>query len=124
VEALNNLLSLLNEPLIQFFLWVAVLFVIASIFVDRKLSFWISSVGATYFWIKSQDPSVALKAWLVVLSVFAAVLLVKFLFNLNIILFLKGKNRCPMCCEEAYRKAKVCPYCHYQFSSETDECKS
>ena len=124
MEALNSILTLINEPLIQFFLWVAVIFVIASIFVDRRLSFWISSVGATYFWVKSQDTKVALKAWLVVLTVFAVVLLLKYIFNLNVVLLLKGKKRCPMCCEEAYRKAKVCPHCHYKFASEADECKS
>ena len=124
MEALNNLLRLINEPLVQFFLWVAVIFIIASIFVDRRLSFWISSVAATYFWLKTQDPVVALKAWLIVLSVFIGILLLKYIFNLNVLLLLKGKKRCPMCCEEAYRKAKICPHCHYRFVSETDECES
>lgn len=124
MEALQNVILLLSEPLVQFFIWVAVLFVIANIFVDRKLSFWIASVGATYFWIKNQDPRVALKAWFVVLGVFLIILAVKNVFNLNIILLLKGKKRCPMCCEEAYRKAKVCPHCHYKFASETDECEA
>ncbi len=124
MDALSNLLILVNEPLVQFFIWVAVLFIIASIFVDRRLSFWISSVSATYFWLKSQDPMVALKAWLVVLSIFISVLVIRSAFNLNIVLLLKGKKRCPMCCEEAYRKAKVCPHCHYNFASENDECKS
>ncbi len=124
MEALQNVILLLSEPLVQFFIWVAVLFVIANIFVDRRLSFWIASVGATYFWIKTQDPRVALKAWLVVLGVFLIILAVKNVFNLNIILLLKGKKRCPMCCEEAYRKAKVCPHCHYKFASETDECET
>lgn len=124
MEALNNLLQLINEPLVQFFLWVAVLFIIASIFVDRRISFWISSVAATYFWLRTQDPKVALEAWLIVLSIFVGVLVLKYIFNLNVVLLLKGKKRCPMCCEEAYRKAKVCPHCHYRFASETDECKS
>lgn len=124
METLNSLLVLLNEPIVQFFIWVAVLFVIANVFVDRKVSFWISSVSATYFWLKNRDPIVALKAWLVVLSIFGIILLVKTAFNLNIVLLLKGKKRCPMCCEEAYRKAKVCPHCHYRFTSESDECNS
>jgi hypothetical protein len=115
VEVLNNLLKLISEPLVQFFLWVAVLFIIASVFLDRRISFWVSSVGATYFWIKNQDPTVALRAWLVVLSVFMVVLMVKYLFNLNVVLLLKGRKRCPMCCEEIHRKAKVCPYCHHSF---------
>ncbi len=115
MEALQSVLQLLNEPLIQFFIWVAVLFIIASVFLDRRLSFWVSSVGATYFWVKRQDPSVALKAWLIVLGVFLIILIVKNAFNLNVVLFLKGKKRCPMCWEEAYRKAKVCPHCHYRF---------
>ncbi len=124
MEALQSVLSLLNEPIVQFFIWVAVLFVIANIFVERRLSFWISSVGATYFWLKNQDPVVALKAWLVVLSVFVVILVVKNVFNLNVVLLLKGKKRCPMCCEEAYRKARVCPHCHYKFASEADECET
>ncbi len=124
MEAFNSLLTLLSEPIVQFFIWVAVLFIIANVFVDRRLSFWISSISATYFWLKTQDPVVALKAWLVVLAVFGVVLLVRNAFNLNVVLLLKGKKRCPMCCEEAYRKAKVCPYCHYNFTSETDECRS
>ncbi len=124
MEALNNLLKLISEPLVQFFLWVAVLFIIASIFFDRRISFWVSSVGATYFWLKSQDPVVALKAWLIVMSLFLIILILKFLFNLNVVLLLEGKKRCPMCCEKAYRKAKVCPHCHYRFTSEEDECKS
>jgi len=123
VEAFKGLLVLLNEPLIQFFLWVAVLYVIASIFVDRRISFWISTIGATYFWTKSQDPLVALRAWLIVLAVFTLILLLRYVFHLNVILFLKGKKRCPMCCEEAYRKAKVCPHCHYSFASEGEECR-
>jgi len=102
--------------------WVAVLFIIASVFVDRKISFWVSSVGATYFWTKSQDPFVALKAWVIVLIVFAFILVVKYVFHLNVLLVLKGKKRCPMCCEEAYRKAKVCPHCHYNFLS-GEECR-
>ncbi|RLJ71367.1 hypothetical protein BCF55_1667 [Hydrogenivirga caldilitoris] len=121
MEALNNIIKLINEPLVQFFLWVAVLFIIASIFVDRRLSFWISSVGATYFWTKSQDPKVALKAWLIVLTVFVIILVLKYIFNLNVVLLLKGRKRCPMCYEEAHRKAKVCPYCHYQFVDEVKE---
>ncbi len=123
MEALNNLVELINEPLIQFFLWVGILFIIASIFVDRRLSFWISSTGATYFWIKSQDPTVAVKAWTIVLSIFAVTLIAKQVFNLNVMLLLKGRKRCPMCCEEAHRKAKVCPHCGYRFVSESDECK-
>jgi len=124
VDALKGLLVLLSEPLIQFFLWVAVLYIIASVFVDRRISFWISTVGATYFWTKNQDPLVALRAWLIVLAVFTLILLLRYVFHLNVILFLKGKKRCPMCCEEAYRKAKVCPHCHYNFASEGDECRS
>ncbi len=123
MEALNSLLLLLNEPLVQFFLWVAVLYIIAAIFVDRRVSFWISSISATYFWVKTQDPAVALRAWFVVLAVFTVVLIARYLFHMNIVLFLKGKKRCPMCCEEAYRKAKVCPHCHYSFTSESDECR-
>jgi len=124
MEALQNVLSLLSEPVVQFFIWIAVLFLIANIFVDRRISFWISSLGATYFWVKNQDPRVAVKAWAVILAVLALLLLVKNVFNLNIVLLLKGKKRCPMCCEEAYRKAKVCPHCHYKFVSEADECET
>lgn len=122
MEALNNLIKLINEPIIQFFLWVGVLFIIASIFVDRKISFWISSLGATYFWVKYQEPSTAVKAWLVILLVFVVIFALKQVFNLNVALFLKGRKRCPMCCEEAYRRAKVCPHCGYRFASDKDEC--
>ncbi len=115
MEVLNNLLKLVSEPIVQFFLWVAVIFVIANVFLDRRISFWVASVGATYFWVKKQDPMVALRAWVVVLSVFLIVLMVKHLFNLNVALLLKGKKRCPMCWEEIHRRAKVCPYCHHSF---------
>ncbi|HIQ31567.1 MAG TPA: hypothetical protein EYH49_05350 [Aquifex aeolicus] len=116
MEDIKSVLILLREPLVQFFLWVAVLYIIAYVFLDRRLSFWVSSVGATYFWVKTQDPAVALKAWFIVFGVFVITLLVKSLFNLNVLLLLKGKKRCPMCCEEAHRKAKVCPHCRYSFS--------
>ncbi len=115
MEVLSNLLKLINEPIVQFFLWVAVIFIIASVFLDRRISFWVSSVGATYFWVKNQDPAVALKAWVVVLSVFIGVLMVKYIFNLNLLLLLKGRKRCPMCYEEIHRRARVCPYCHHRF---------
>ncbi len=114
-------MNLINEPLVQFFLWVAVLYIIASIFVDRRLSFWLSSIGATYFWTKSQDPMVALRAWVIVLALFFLILIVRYAFNLNLLLFLKGKKRCPMCYEEANRRAKVCPHCHYNFISEEEK---
>ena len=115
MEVVQNLLKLVSEPLVQFFLWVAVLFIIASLFLDKRLSFWVSSVGATYFWVKNQDPMVALRAWLIMFSVLLAVLGVRKVFNLNIVLILKGRKRCPMCYEEIHRKAKVCPYCHHTF---------
>lgn len=116
MEALQGLVSLLKEPLVQFFIWVAVLFLIASVFLERRVSFWVSSIGATYFWLKSQDPTVALKAWLVILVLLGAFLLTKYTFNLNPALFLRGRKRCPMCWEEVHRKAKVCPHCHHEFA--------
>ncbi len=124
MESLNNLLEIFREPLLQFFVWVAVIYIIANIFVDRKLAFWIAFPSATYLWVKKQEPYTALKAWLLVAVVILVVWGAKYLFNLNVLLLLKGKKRCPTCCEEAYRKAKVCPHCGYNFLSEADECKN
>ncbi len=124
MESLENLLSVLKEPMVQFFVWVAVIYVIANIFVDRKLAFWIAFPSATYLWVQKQEPYTAIKAWVLVLLVIFGVWGVKALFNLNPVLLIKGKKRCPLCCEEAYRKAKVCPHCGYNFASEADECKN
>ena len=120
MEALNNIAVLFNEPLVQFFIWVAVLYIIGSVFVDRRLAFWIGIISASFFWIKTKDLSVALKGWAIVLSVIIAVTLMKKLFHLNIVLLLKGRKRCPQCWETAHRKAYVCPHCGYQFSPQEE----
>ena len=123
MEELQNFLKIFKEPMLQFFAWMAVLYILASVFVDRRIAFWISSLGTSYLWVKNQDPRVALRAWAVIGSVLFLLAFFKYLFNLNLLLFLKGKKRCPMCCEEARRKAKVCPYCGYSFAPKEEECK-
>ncbi len=120
MEGLNNILALLNEPLVQFFIWTAVLYIISNIFVDRRLSFWIAMAGSTAFWVKTQGMAVPLRAWGIVLAVLLGVVLIKKMFNLNVVLLLKGRKRCPMCWETAHRKAILCPYCGHQFSVEEE----
>jgi ribosomal protein S27AE len=120
MEALNSILVLLNEPLVQFFIWIAVIYIIASVFVDRRVAFWIGMVGASFFWVKTQDPRVAVEGWVLVLAVLLLVFLIKKLFHLNVVLFLKGRKRCPQCWETAHRKAYVCPHCGYQFSPQEE----
>ncbi len=121
MEGFQELFKILEEPLVRFFLWVALIYVIANVFVDRKIAFWIGSLGATYFWIKNYDQTTVLKAWGVIGAFMLTIFLGKVVFNLNPLLLLKGKKRCPMCCEEVYRKAKVCPHCHHRFR-EGEEC--
>jgi len=120
MEALNSLLVLFNEPLVQFFLWTAVLYIIASVFVDRRLAFWIGLISASAFWIKTQNPAVAIKGWGIVLAVLLVIIGIKKLFHLNIVLLLKGRKRCPLCWETAHRKALICPYCGHRFSPQEE----
>ncbi len=124
MEVLKSLEVIFKEPLFVFFLWTAVVYILASIFVDRKVSFWIALVSSSYLWYKNDnDISIIIKVWGIISGFLLIVYLSKTLFHLNIVLFFKGKKRCPMCCEEAFRKAKVCPHCGYRFVSEEDACK-
>lgn len=107
---------LLNEPIVQFFLWTAVLYIIGSIFVDRRIAFWIGIVSATVFWAKTQDLRVAVKAWAIVVAVFIVIYGIRKLFHLNVLLLLRGRKRCPLCWETAHRKALICPHCGHKFS--------
>ncbi|BAI70081.1 MAG: hypothetical protein KNN13_06410 [Hydrogenobacter thermophilus] len=115
MDWLKTFEPLLSDPLIQFFLWMAFFQVIAQVFLDRRVAFWIASVSSTFFWVSKYEVITPLKAWSIIFSVFLIYLFLKSLFHFNIFLYLKGKRRCPMCYSEVHWKAKVCPYCHHKF---------
>ncbi len=115
MELVSHFETLFKEPIVQFFLWMVVLYLLSNVFIDKRISFWVSSIGTTWFWLKNRDPMVALQVWGLILGFFLVFLSLKYFFHMNLFLFLKGKKRCPFCWEEAHRKAKVCPHCRHSF---------
>ncbi len=118
MEIINNISYILKDPLVQFFLWMAVLHIISQVFIDKKISFWIASVGTTYLWYKYRDPVTPLYAWAIIAGFIFVGYIAKVLFHFNVFLFLKGRKRCPQCYEEVHIKARVCPYCKHKFAEE------
>ncbi len=118
MELIEHLETLFKEPLIQFFIWMAIIYLLANIFIDKRLSFWVSSLGTTWLWVKNRDPFIALQVWGIILGLFLLYLGLKYFFHMNVFLFLKGRKRCPLCWEEAHRRAKVCPHCGFTFEGE------
>ncbi|MEZ0360964.1 MAG: hypothetical protein ABWK04_03565 [Hydrogenobacter sp.] len=118
MEWLKTFEPLLTNPIVQFFIWMAFIQIIAQVFLDRKIAFWIASVSATYLWIINNEVLTPLKAWGLIFAVLLAYLLLKSLFNFNIFLYLKGKKRCPLCYSEVHWKAKICPYCHHRLKED------
>ncbi|WP_245810071.1 hypothetical protein [Hydrogenobacter hydrogenophilus] len=98
---------------------MALIHVLAQVFLDRRIAFWIASISATYLWIKYYEIFTPIKAWLIILGIFSFYLLLKYLFHFNIFLYLKGRKRCPMCYSEVHIKAIVCPYCHNKLKDST-----
>lgn len=115
MEELRVLEPLFKNTLFQFFLYMALIQLLAQVFFDRRVAFLLSSISTTVIWLKSFDKATVLKAWLVILSVFLLYLVPKVLLRFNLFLYLQGKKRCPQCYSEVHRKAKVCPYCNHSF---------
>ncbi len=118
MEELRILEVLFKEPIFQFFLIMALLHLLAQVFFDRRIAFWISALFTTLFWLKNYEPITALKAWFLILVVFLLYIIPKLLFHFNLFLFLKGKKRCPMCYCEVHWKALVCPFCKHRFKKQ------
>lgn len=115
MEELRILEVLFKEELFQFFLVMALLHLLAHVFFDRRIAFWISSLATTLFWLRNYEPATALKAWIIILIIFLLYLVPKLFFHFNFFLFLKGKKRCPLCYSEVHWKAHVCPFCKHRF---------
>ncbi|WP_461832081.1 hypothetical protein [Aquifex sp.] len=105
-------LRIIKEPVVVFFIWFALLYIIASVFLPKRFSFWVSSLSATYFWLKyGMDKLELLKAWGVIFLVLFIYYCGKVLSTTSPFLFLTGRKICPLCCMIIPRKAKVCPHC-------------
>ena len=117
---IKEILRILEEPLVVFFLWMAILYVIAGVFLTRRFSFWVSAVLTTFFWMKiNRDPLTLLQAWSVILAVFLVIYVSNSLFHVPPFTILTGKKLCSMCFMEIPRRAKVCPYCRHELSSDS-----
>ncbi|MFN3598963.1 MAG: hypothetical protein ACK4VK_04420 [Aquificaceae bacterium] len=115
MEDLRILEDLFKNPLFQFFLYMAIIQLLAQVFLDRRIAFWVASLTTTIIWLKSFDLWTPLKAWLIIFGVFGFYILPKLLFHFNLFLYLKGKKRCPECYSEVHWRAKACPFCGYRF---------
>ncbi len=113
MEWLKVVEPLFMNKLVQFFVWMALLHILAQVFLDRKLAFWVASLSTTYLWIEAYEAITPLKAWSLILSILFVYLILKSLFHINLFLYLKGKKRCPACFSEVHWKARICPYCHH-----------
>jgi len=110
-------LKVLKEPLVVFFLWMSVIYLIASLFVTKRLAFWLSALATTYLWLKlGMEERALLVAWGLIFAFMLVVYLADLLFHLPPLTFLTGKKLCPDCYMAVPRKARVCPFCHYRFS--------
>lgn len=117
MEDLKVLEPLLQNKLFQFFLLMALIQLLAQVFLDRRIAFWVSSISTTILWLRMYDHSTAIRAWLFISLVIALYLLPKALFQFNLFLYLKGRKRCPECYSEVHWKAHRCPFCKHVFDS-------
>lgn len=106
MEDLKVLEPLFRNTIFQFFLWMALIQLLAQVFLDRRIAFWVSSISTTILWLKTFDPTTPIKAWLIILLLLALYFLPKVLFQFNLFLYIKGKKRCPECCSEVHWRAK------------------
>ncbi|SHK32977.1 zinc ribbon domain-containing protein [Thermocrinis minervae] len=117
MDLLKSVELLFADQLVSFFVWMALLHILAQVFVDRRVAFWISSLATTYLWIKNFDLLTPTKAWAIIFLFFAFYFILKLTLHINLFLLLKGKKRCPECYSEVHLKAKVCPFCRYSFKN-------
>jgi len=117
---LNFLEPLFLNSVFQFFVYLALLQILAQVFLERRIAFWIASISTTYLWTVNFELITPLKGWTIILSVLFVYFLIKHLFHINLFLLLKGKKRCSMCYSEVHRKAIVCPFCHHRFSEKEE----
>ncbi|MDW8433883.1 MAG: hypothetical protein RMK35_03655 [Aquificaceae bacterium] len=115
MEELKFLEPLFKNPVFQFFLLMALIQLLAQVFLDRRIAFWVSSIGTTFLWVRHFDTSTPLKAWTFILLILFLISIPNILFNFNLFLYLKGRKRCPRCYSQVHRKAQVCAFCGYEF---------
>ncbi|MCS6999144.1 MAG: hypothetical protein N2648_06000 [Aquificaceae bacterium] len=115
MEELKVFEPLFRNSLFQFFLYMALLQLLAQVFLDRRVAFWISSLSTTFIWLKSFDPLTPLKGWAIILFVFILYVVPKVFLHFNLFLYLQGKKRCPECYSGVHWRAKVCPFCAHRF---------
>ncbi|MCS7171174.1 MAG: hypothetical protein N3D14_00365 [Aquificaceae bacterium] len=115
MEELRVFEPLFKNTLFQFFLYMALIQLLAQVFLDRRIAFWVSSVGTTMIWLKSFDPTTPLKAWTIIFLVFLIYMFPKVFLHFNLFLYLKGRKRCPDCYSEVHWRAKLCPFCKHRF---------
>lgn len=115
MEDLKVLEPLFGNPLFMFFLWMALLQLLAQVFLDRRIAFWVSSVSTTLLWLRVFDTTTPIKAWLIILLILCLYILPRVFFHFNLFLYLKGRKRCPDCYSEVHWRARKCPFCGYSF---------
>gem|GEM_PF-1552418 len=89
---LNFLEPLFLNSVFQFFVYLALLQILAQVFLERRIAFWIASISTTYLWTVNFEPITPLKGWTIILSVLFVYFLIKHLFHINLFLLLKGKK--------------------------------
>ncbi|WP_448587690.1 hypothetical protein [Thermocrinis sp.] len=120
MEFLNFLEPLFLNPVFQFFVYLALIQILAQVFLERKVAFWVASLITTYLWTANFEPITPLKGWTIILGILFVYFLTKHLFHINLFLLLKGKKRCSVCYSQVHRKALVCPFCHHRFSKKEE----
>ncbi|HIP42734.1 MAG TPA: hypothetical protein EYG91_02255 [Aquifex aeolicus] len=110
-------LKILEDPLVIFFVWMALIYLIATVFLAKRFAFWVSSLLTTYIWLKlKMDTFALLQAWGIIFIVIFVVYIGNSLFYIPPFTFFTGKRICSMCNMAIPRRAKVCPYCHCKFN--------
>ncbi len=118
---MKEVLKILDEPLVIFLIWLAVIYLIFSVFFIRSISFIFALGLTTYLWIKLNMPFEVLKqVYIAFFGIIFFLWLLKVLSNKSPINFFTGKKLCDTCYMEIPRKAKVCPYCHREFSKDSN----
>ena len=117
MDLLSFVEPLFKDKLVQFFVWLALIQILVQVFVDRRVAFWIASIGNTYRWFRYMDQITPLKAWSLIFLILLVFFILKIFFHFNVFLYLRGKKRCPSCFEEVHWRAKVCPHCRHHFKS-------